>query len=128
MVQNFVQLYKGSPTHSPIITLGASSDAIFYKLYKNENGKTEISEPFNSEIFSNRNLSSFITSPLFNLESSRPIYYKPNEFDFQGGNNYIYDLIHEEIKNELKKNPLQQTEIKTKIKNMISDFKKEGKL
>lgn len=55
-------------THSSTIILGASKDAVFYKLYK-ENGVTHISQPISS--ISNLMLNGIITSPLFGLESAR---------------------------------------------------------
>ncbi len=114
-------------THSPIITLGASEDAVFYTLYK-ENGKTKVSEPFTSDTLYTQTLNSFITSPLFGLDSSRPIYYKMTEHDFGGGTHYVYDLIHDEIRKELEKKPLQQPEIREKIQDLLKKLQKEGKL
>jgi energy-coupling factor transporter ATP-binding protein EcfA2 len=57
-------------THSPILILGASSDAIFYRLYK-ENGKTKISEVWTNDDIGNLMANSLITSPLFDLPSAR---------------------------------------------------------
>ena len=56
-------------THSPILILGASKDAIFYKVYKNEKGETQISEPYKN--IDKLRLDQIITDEIFNLESSR---------------------------------------------------------
>lgn len=113
-------------THSPIVTLGASKDAVFYKLYKEE-GITKVSEPFNMETYANRMLSSFITSPLFNLPTARPAAFEGNGEDLETGD-YIYTLIHQEIRKRLKNKPLQDNEIKDMISDLIDEFEKEGKI
>ncbi len=85
-------------THSPIITLGASEDAVFYKLYK-ENGKTQLAGPVNG--ISGMTANSLITSILWRLD----------EFTTQGTNinqinsdDYIYKVIHDTIRERIKKN------------------------
>ena len=85
-------------THSPIITLGASEDAVFYKLYK-ENGKTQLAGPVNG--ISGMTANSLITSILWRLD----------EFTTQGTNinqinsdDYIYKVIHDAIRERIKKN------------------------
>ncbi|MCI0471702.1 MAG: AAA family ATPase, partial [Candidatus Aminicenantes bacterium] len=55
-------------THSPTVILGASKDAVFYKLYK-EDGVTKVSRPVSK--ISNLMLNAIITSPLFDLESAQ---------------------------------------------------------
>ncbi len=113
-------------THSPVVILGASKDAIVYKLYK-ENGITKISNPFNIETYSNKMISGFITSPLFDLPNAFSAAYEPSKHDLQTGN-YIYDLIHEEVRKRLSTKPLQNNEIKDLIKEMLDNFEKTGKL
>ncbi|OHD18554.1 MAG: hypothetical protein A2086_01970 [Spirochaetes bacterium GWD1_27_9] len=55
-------------THSSTVILGASKDAVFYRLYKDESGFTQVSKPISK--ISNLMLNEIITSPLFNLESA----------------------------------------------------------
>lgn len=85
-------------THSPIITLGASEDAVFYKLYK-ESGKTQIAGPVNG--IAGMTANSLITSVLWRLD----------EFTTQGtdinqinSDDYIYKVIHDTIRERIKKN------------------------
>jgi predicted ATPase len=56
-------------THSPITILGASEDALFYKLYK-QDGQTHLSEPMPASYFKDTILNGIATSPLFSLSSS----------------------------------------------------------
>ncbi len=57
-------------THSPMLILGASEDAVFYKLYK-EDGKTKISEQWQCQDIDNLLANAILTSPLFDLETAR---------------------------------------------------------
>lgn len=56
-------------THSPVLVLNASKDAVFYRLYK-EDGVSKISEKFYCKDFSDLRLNSLATSHLFGLDSS----------------------------------------------------------
>jgi len=56
-------------THSPMLILGASKDAVFYRLYK-ENGETKISEQFTYDQIGSLLANAIITSPLFGLDYS----------------------------------------------------------
>jgi len=113
-------------THSPVILLGASKDAVVYKLYK-DNGITKISNSFNIETYANKMISGFVTSPLFDLPNAFSAAYEPTKHDLQTGN-YIYDLIHEEVRKRLSTKPLQNNEIKDLIKELLDNFEKTGKL
>ena len=87
-------------THNPIVILGASDDAVFYKVYKEE-GKTKVSEPIND--ISDLMLNSLVTSPLFNLPTARPNSF--NESNDLGGEDYIYKRIHQIIQQKLQTMP-----------------------
>lgn len=113
-------------THSPIIALGASEDAVFYKLYK-EDGITKVSEPFNAKTYSNRMLGSFVTSSLFNLDTARPASFKGNEYDLETGD-YLYTRIHKKVKEQMKNKPLQDTEIQDMISELLEEFEQTGKI
>jgi len=54
-------------THSPVLVLGASTDAIFYRIFK-EQGETKISQPYTFADIGNLRSNGIITSPLFGLE------------------------------------------------------------
>lgn len=54
-------------THSATVILGASRDAVFYKLYK-EGGVTKVSQPVLK--ISHLMMNALVTSPLFGLESA----------------------------------------------------------
>ncbi len=113
-------------THSPIIALGASEDAVFYKLYK-EDGITKVSQPFHAEVYANRLLSNFATSPLFNLETARPASFNAGEHDLETGN-YLYSQIHKEVKERMKNKPLQEEEIQNMIDEILNKLEKEEQI
>lgn len=87
-------------THNPIVILGASEDAAFYKVYK-ENGKTKVSEPV--EDISDLMLNSLVTSPLFNLPTARPKGF--DESNDLSDDDYIYRRIHQLIQQKLQTMP-----------------------
>jgi len=114
-------------THSPIITLGASEDAVFYKLYK-EDGITKVSEPFHAEFYANRLLSNFVTSPLFNLETARPAAFDERKHEDLETGNYLYSQIHKQVKERIKNKPLQEEEIRNVIDEILNKLEKEGQI
>lgn len=109
-------------THSPVTLLGASKNAVFYKLYKNENGETEISQSFDMKDFEDYLINGFLTSPLFDLPSSRTNI--QNRKKATKTSDFYYDIIHEEVKKELKNTPAPQKE---KIRKAVNDVLKRLK-
>jgi len=83
-------------THSPILTLGASKDAVFYKLYK-ENGITKISDPIKGN--QNMTANSLITSLLWRLDTFTTRGIKP---EFISSDDYIYQQIHQVISKRIQ--------------------------
>jgi Cdc6-like AAA superfamily ATPase len=83
-------------THSPILTLGASKDAVFYKLYK-DNGITKISEPIKGS--QNMTANSLITSLLWRLDTFTTRNIKP---EFISSDDYIYQQIHQVISKRIQ--------------------------
>ena len=83
-------------THSPTVILGASKEAVFYKIYK-EDGKVTISNQIANEGYTNNSL---VSSPLFDMETitSRE-YEKPVSSD-----DYIYEKIHQVVAQKIKGN------------------------
>ena len=69
-------------THSPTTILGASKDAVFYNVYKDKNGFTQLSEQYDD--ISDYSANILITSPLFNMDSAKSRAYNDKE-------NYLSD-------------------------------------
>ncbi len=115
-------------THSPIVVLGASDKAVFYKLYKEEDGITKVSEPFHAEVYANRLLSNFATSPLFNLETARPAAFNEEKHEDLETGNYWYSQIHKEVEKRIKKKPLQEDEIQKVISGIMDRLEKAGQI
>jgi predicted ATP-binding protein involved in virulence len=79
-------------THSPVLIMGASDDAVFYKLYKEE-GETKISEPYYAKDMTNLLANGIISSPLFDLEDVSDI----------ENDDYLYSQIHKQVKQVIQK-------------------------
>lgn len=83
-------------THSPTVLLGASKEAVFYKIYK-EDGEVKISNQMVNEGYTNNSL---ISSPLFDLGTITSRDYDKTI----SSDDYIYDKIHQRISEKLKDN------------------------
>lgn len=89
-------------THSPTVLLGASSQAVFYKIYK-EDGEVKISNQIVNEGYTNNTL---VSSPLFDLESvTSRVYDKKLSSD-----DYIYEKIHQKVSQKIQKESLTDKE------------------
>lgn len=84
-------------THNPIVTLGASPDSVLYRIYK-ENGKSKISEPIIG--LSGMTANSLVTSLLWRLDSFST---KGTDFEDINSDDYVYKVIHETVKENIKK-------------------------
>lgn len=87
-------------THSPILVLSASKDAVFYKLYK-ENGETKITEPIKG--LSDLMLNGLVTSPLFGLNSARSKVFK--NVENISNDDYITFKIHQALSKRMEEKP-----------------------
>ena len=96
-------------THSPTILLGASDEAIFYKIYKKD-GVSQISKPLKN--IKNMMANTLITSPLFELESARA---KNSDEDIDTSDDYLYSKIHKKIRESIKND-------KSITEDLISDM------
>jgi predicted ATPase len=97
-------------THSPTVILGASKEAVFYKIYK-EDGEVHISNQIENEGYTNNTL---ISSPLFDLKTMTS-----RDFDKSISNDdYIYAKIHERVS---KKISLESLDDKEKIAKLIDE-------
>ena len=81
-------------THSPTVLLGASKEAVFYKIYKEE-GEVKISNQINNEGYTNNSL---VSSPLFELGTITSRDYKKEI----NNDDYIYEKIHQRISYKIK--------------------------
>jgi hypothetical protein len=105
--------------------LGASKDAVFYKLYK-EDGVTKISQPISK--VSNLMLNALITSPLFDLESAQALSYDQDKEELDTSDDYLYFKIHQEIKNRIKKmKNITEEKILDMIKEELDNFEASQK-
>lgn len=77
-------------THSPVIVLGASEDAIFYRVIR-EKGNTSLSEPYYRSAMNEWMLNTLITSSLFGMDSAAMDGADPRNIDTNG--NYILSRI-----------------------------------
>ncbi len=115
-------------THSPMLILGASEDAVFYKLYK-EGGETKISEQWKCSDINNMLANSILTSPLFDMETARMRVYNENESEIDTSTNYWYSQIEKIIKQEKKERKkngevyFSENEIQKIVKDAISKMK-----
>jgi len=82
-------------THSPTVILGASPEAVFYKIYKSD-GKVQISNQIPNDGYTHNSL---VSSPLFDLEEISSRNYKKHV----SSSDYVYSKIHKVISNQLKK-------------------------
>jgi len=110
-------------THSPTVLLGASEDAVFYKVYK-EDGKTKISQPMDS--IKNLMANSLSTSPLFDMDTARA---RDNDNKLDTREDFISSKIHNIIKERTKgKKAIVEEEIIDMINQELDDYLKENNL
>lgn len=88
-------------THSPISILGASEDAVFYRLYK-QNGTTKVSEPYLASQLQPLMANAIITSPLFDLDTARMRIFNQQEMELDTSKNYLDSRIHVEVDKQIK--------------------------
>ena len=108
-------------THSPVTILGASDDAVFYRVYK-EDGKTKISEPYLKENWKDLMANSVLTSPLFGLEDARMESPSPAVRNLDTSDDYLHSRIYQKISDRLaqqKKEGKKAYFSKTEIDDMI---------
>ncbi len=86
-------------THSPIIILGASKDAVIYRLYK-EDGITKVTKPYNEPL--NMTANSLLTSILWRLDSFTTFGIKQ---EFVSSDDYPYQKIHQVISKYVQEVP-----------------------
>ncbi len=120
--KHFKKLQLIFTTHSPIVLLGASKDAIFYKVYKEE-GETKISERL--EDISSLMANSLLTSPLVGLDSAATRSFDDSKPENVSNNDYIYQQIHKVLEDKIKANPtvLKEETILTWVEEELAKLK-----
>ena len=120
-------------THSPIMILSASRDAVFYRVYK-EQGMTQISQPFYCSEMSDLMINSIITSPLFDLPDVLMRSYDPKKDELDTSfDGYISNRIRKKVEEETKKQKnkgkvyISPSEIDAIIQSAL-ELNKQGKL
>lgn len=84
-------------THSPTVILGANKEAVFYKVYKDKDGKVNISGQTRNIGYTNNSL---ISSPLFDLDTMASRDFDNKNFS---DDNYIYSNIHKVVAQNIEK-------------------------
>ncbi len=97
-------------THSPITVMGASEDAVFYRVFK-QGGITSISEPFKMAEMRTMLANALITSPLFGLADAR-MRALGDKASPSTAPTYLHELVYERIHERLvkKKRPYHSKE------------------
>jgi len=110
-------------THSTATILGASEDAIFYKVYK-EGKETKISQPMNN--IKNFMANNLTTSPLFDMDTARA---RNNDNNLDTREDFIASKIHKIIKKRVKgKKAIVEDDIEDMINQELDKFLKENNL
>ncbi|MEA1982661.1 MAG: AAA family ATPase [Campylobacterota bacterium] len=92
-------------THSPTVLLGASPEAVFYKIYK-EDGEVKISNQIKNEGYTNNTL---VSSPLFDLGTVTSKNYDSTNKSLSN-DDYVYEKIHETISEKIQNESLSEQE------------------
>ncbi|MCB9231261.1 MAG: AAA family ATPase [Bacteroidia bacterium] len=109
-------------THSPTVVLGASDDAVFYRLYK-EDGVTKISEPLKD--ISEYTANSILTSPLFGLPSAMAKAADEEDLQKFSSDDYVYKKIHDQIAEEIRTNPgMVDEDVMKKVRAQLAELRK----
>ena len=107
-------------THSTETILGASKDAVFYKVYK-EDGETKISQPMDS--IKNLMANNLSTSPLFDMTTARA---RNSDDKLETDEDYIYTKIHQIVAEQVKgKKAIIEDDIVDLINKELDDYIKE---
>ena len=108
-------------THSPTVILGASKDAIFFKLYK-EDGISKISQPVDN--IKNLMANSVATSPLFNLDDAKARY---SDEDIDTSDDFLYSKIHKQVAQHNRDKGITEKDIFKMIGETLKELTKNEK-
>lgn len=111
-------------THSPVIILGSSDDAIFFRVERQE-GSTTVSEPYYRSSMDKMMLNTLITSSLFNLDTAAM---SPNILDSDTSDDMISSQIHKAIREKVDKERKEgkwhyrENDVQEMINSLMSDI------
>lgn len=111
-------------THSPVIVLGSSEDALFFRVERQE-GSTTVSEPYFRSSMDKMMLNTLITSSLFNLDTAAM---SPEILDSDTSNDMISSQIHKAIREKVEKERREgkwhynENDVQTMINSLLSDL------
>ena len=107
-------------THSPIVIMGASKDATFYKVYK-ESGVTKVSDSVDAASIANLMANGIVTSPLlFGLADARPAAFDEDKGELDTSDDYLSGKIHQAITKRIQdRNNVTEDEIMTLIQQEL---------
>ena len=111
-------------THSPVIILGSSDDAIFFRVERQE-GSTTVSEPYYRSSMDKMMLNTLITSSLFNLDTAAM---SPNILDSDTSDDMISSQIHKAIREKVEKERKEgkwhynEKDVQEMINSLVSDL------
>ncbi|MDC5006487.1 AAA family ATPase [Acinetobacter baumannii] len=112
-------------THSPTIIQGASNDAIIFRVFRNDDGITRITDKYYRKDLNHMMLNTLVTSSLFDLESAR---LDENNDDSDTSNNYLLSKIHKQVRERLeaqKKEGKKKFISKQDVDNLITEVLNE---
>jgi predicted ATP-dependent endonuclease of OLD family len=111
-------------THSPTIILGASRDALIYRLYKEE-GQTRLSEPIPNQSLSEQMANAVLTAPfLFGLDTARSAAFEQGTDTLDTSDDYLSGIIQRLVTEQLIGKPhINQSELLTLVKKTLADYK-----
>jgi predicted ATP-binding protein involved in virulence len=108
-------------THSNMVILGASEEAVFYKIYKEE-GKTKLSNPIES--IKNLMANNLSTSPLFDMPTARA---RNSDENIDTSDDFLYTKIHQAIAKRVEgKSAMVEEEIVSMIEQELDTFLHEN--
>ena len=123
LIDTFPKIQFIVSTHSSTVILGATENATFYKVYK-ENGETKISQPMDN--IKNLMANNLSTSPLFDMETARA---RNSDDKLKTDEDFIYTKIHEIVSQQMKgKKAIIEDEIVDLINKELDDYLKEHDL
>ena len=111
-------------THSPVIILGSSDDAIFFRVERQE-GSTTVSEPYYRSSMDKMMLNTLITSSLFNLDTAAM---RPDALDSDTSDDMISSQIHKAIREKVDKERKEgkwhyrENDVQEMINSLMSDI------
>ncbi len=116
-------------THSPTIIQGASDDAIIFRVFRDEDGITRVTDKYYRKDLNHMMLNTLVTSSLFSLESAR---LDENNDNADTSNDYLLSKIHQQVRERLenqkkdgKKKFISNEDIDRLISDVLEEFEND---